>query len=274
MKEDLLIDFDNVDILEDEYVKMLFKGALYGASQKMIQIFMYCGYDIERYINNYYRSLDPLNYRWAHSQLFRIIDDNNNIISDNKLTIMKNKNEEEFIKIMKFFESHGLILDRFNDKPNSYSEFIAFHFNDENIINNGAVKTLLMSAIRMHHVDMLYINPEKYENSDYTYLMVNYVKSLERFMFYKLNKIEPFSDYDKEHDTFYSLEVKINKYITENVKDIPEGLLKEYTNLLSKFREVYRNGYFHRDIISREKAYMTNELVLILIIMTELIINV
>ena len=35
MKDELVVDFDNVDILEDEYVKMLFKGALYGAFQKI-----------------------------------------------------------------------------------------------------------------------------------------------------------------------------------------------------------------------------------------------
>ena len=104
--------------------------------------------------------------------------------------------------------------------------------------------------------------------------MVNYVKSLETFIFYKLNKYKPFSEYDSEHDTFYNLEMKLKGYVSENVKDIPKGLLGEYFRLLSKFREIYRNGYFHRDIQARKIAYIANEIATILMIMTEIIVDV
>lgn len=264
---------EKFDVLEDENIKLLLKSSLIGALSKTIDIFRYCGYDIERYINNYYNWVDPNDNEFAYSQLFKIVDDNNNIISDNKLEVMKKDHEEEFIKIMKFFESNGLEFDRFPDKKDSYTDYIAFFIDTDKIMNNSAVKNLLLSAIRMHLVDITTINPTKYQNSDYTYLTVNFVKSLERFMFYKLNKISPFNEYDAKHNTFFDLEKKIDDYISNNIKDIPSGLLNQYKELLSKFREVYRNGYFHRDILVREKAYKVNELALILIVLTDLIIK-
>jgi len=262
----------NFDILNEEEIKNFIKANLCSALSKMIMIFNYCGYDIERYINNYYNSLNRLDYSWSITSLFFIIDDNGNKIDEKRLENMKEKHADEFRKIMKFFQKNGLMIDNISD--DNYDNYFDCYLDFNKIINNGAVKTLLVSALRMYFIDGKTMNPLKYENSDYTYLMVNYVKSLERFMFYKLNKIEKINDYEKKHATFYNLEEKIKKYISENVKEIPDGLLEQYLNLLSKFREIYRNGYFHRDICSRKKATLTNELATILIIMTELIINV
>ena len=265
---------DISNYLSDQSIDSSIIGNICGALTKMMTIFQFCGYNIEKYINNYYEYANPYDYHWSVTSLFYLVSKNGNIIDDKQLEKMKQDHENEFAKIMAFFEKHGMIFDKYTDEPQRHTDYIACHMEYDKLLKDDNFRRMIRSAMRMHMIDIATLDPEKYQESDYTYLMVNYVKSLESFIFYKLNKYKPFNSYESKHLTFGDLEIKLKSYINKNVKDIPQGLLNQYTKLLSKFREVYRNGYFHRDIQERKKAYMANEIAMILIIMTEMIVDV
>ena len=243
---------------QEDAVIILIYNRLCGGLSRLFDIITYCGYDIERYIKNYYEWTIPNNYWLSSTLFFKMIDDNLKEIGDEKLLSMKENNKKRYDDFLKFIEKHG------------YADGA---FDYEKVIQNGSVKRLLISAERLFLLDNSLINPNNYKNNDYSYLILNFVKSLERYLFYKLNILGLIGENEKSKLTFKDLSDRIVKYAKENTNDAPKELLDCYERLLNSFRQYYRNGYFHRDILSRKNASITIELSTILMVLTHFIID-
>ena len=240
---------------------------------KLITIVKYCGYDFERYINNWVYYSRKLN-----SEQFEIIDDKNVKVDYNHLLLLEHLNKSEYLQFIKILERKGF---KFFDDVDSYISFgeeltemdkfcFREHYNFYKMLEDDSIRNSLISARRMTLIDLAAVDQHKYVDADYTYLIVNYVKSLEMFMFYKLNKIKRFSQDEVKYSTFGSLVKKIEYHI--NKLDYPKKLKKCYLDMLENFRDIYRNGYFHSDILARDDSYMTIEMAQLLILLTEIML--
>lgn len=273
-------DLDDKTLLErvigDDSITFMVHNKICNSLSKMLDIFEFKGCEIDRYIDNYYNYEDNFNSELSFGTLFfKFYDDVGNEIDKVKNISFSQTNKDEFYDIMSFFERHGLIIDTVSNDPKiKYDSMISATMNYDNIIKNSHIAVLLKTGIRTFFVESTVSQRSIYQNADYTFLMLNFVKSLERFMFYKLNKLNLIKKGREHEDTFWDLQNNISKYIENELDDIPVLLKEHYLYLLNKTRESYRNGYFHRDICDKKTAFKTIEITIILIILTEFIFDI
>lgn len=148
-----------------------------------------------------------------------------------------------------------------------------------NILSNKEVRLLLLTANNIYNQNKQFdskLKQNEKQEIDYSFLILNYVKALEVFMANKLISINLLSEKRKNKATFYNLIDLIlnNKNSIAKQNNLPLSFIDYYKELLIKFKNNYRNGYFHKDILrNRKSAQKIIDISIVLIIVTEVIIK-
>lgn len=155
----------------------------------------------------------------------------------------------------------------------NYGDRIKEEYNENKcgtISTNAKVYKLLVSGT---FVQINYSAPlsEVFEWFDYSVFILHYVKALEKFLVYKLNNKKILSEKEYEEITMHKIieKIKNNKAILFK-PDVPNFAEEYYFELLDKFRKNYRNGHMHRDILSYDKALYINDMILSILVITDL----
>ena len=171
----------DIDYYDNFYLMLMLNSDFNITLWKLITIVKYCGYDFERYINNWVYYSRKLN-----SEQFEIIDDKYVKVDDNHLLLLEHLNKSEYLKFIEIMEKKSFKL--FND-IDSYVSFgeeltemdkfcFSEHYSFYKMLEDDSIRNSLISARRMTLIDIAAVDQNKYVDADYTYLIVNYVKSL------------------------------------------------------------------------------------------------
>ena len=145
--------------LSDESIDLFVNGNIHGALGKMMLILQCCGYNIEKYINNYYNGLNPRDYNLQVTSEFFIADKNGNLVNYKQVAKMKEDHRDEFAKIIAFFEKHGMFFDKY--EPDRYGEYISCHMDSDKMLQDDKVRGLFRTALRLYMIDIATLDPEK-----------------------------------------------------------------------------------------------------------------
>ena len=266
------------DNLSEENIRIWLEGTFvraYSVFFRIISDFECNAKNIEKYVRNFNHYMDYRNLLSRTSCLFYLIDDDQKE-TGSYITVGEDEYGSIVGKNKDFKPSNKVILD--NEIINDY--FIRtgcarkdivppdINYRITQIYSNKEIEQLLKSAVRMMFFDGYKYYLMDYESQDYTYLMLNYVKSLEKYLYYKMNQLDLLNYDEKEYITFYGLVEKVKDYLNHYKDFIPKVLVDCYCELLDDFRKENRNGYFHRDILNKKDAYTTIDLAIILMLLT------
>ena len=89
----------DIDYYDSFYLMLMLNSDFNITLWKLINIVKYCGYDFERYINNWVYYSKKLN-----SEQFAIIDDKYVKVDDNHLLLLEHLNKSEYLQFIKIME--------------------------------------------------------------------------------------------------------------------------------------------------------------------------
>ena len=169
--------------------------------------------------------------------------------------------------LQKFIEFVGFIKKYYEEKFKSENNW----HNWSSIHTNAKVYKLLLSGIYLEKNFKIPLS-DAMKWFDYSVLILHYLKALEKFLVHKLNNEKILNA--KEYKKIYMSKIieKVKKYKEQLFKeDVPLFVENNYFKMLDDFGAIYRNGYVHREYLSYEKALFIQDMVLKIIVLTELI---